>query len=480
MLRGISEETLNKAHELFKGAYDLKKTTVDLSTGLTGVNLEAPSKLLVPFLSPFRQTIGRTTRPGSQADFFRILTVTPGGRFSSVAGTRSNGISITKDKPSVTYKSYGELGNFQWESQFAGANLEDIRQRVKTLNLLLAMQREEGLIFGGNITALGTPTGVTTTPAATGAAAAGGVGIAAATYQVRVAALTWEGMKFASRIARTAKDTAQSFDASLVVPTQGGTVGITAAAANVPAVVGGTGDGMIGVTFNAIAGACGYAVYVDAHLQCILPAVTKVTLTGINTTGETVPGGDSSASATDFDGIIPQIVAAASGFAKKRLNGNFGTPSGNQITAIADAIQDVYDRYRVQPSRLLVGWDVHDQLDRKLASVANDRINLNYIVGPDGPKFEQLRYYPSPIDGRQIPIEQQPNLWGGMCLGVLDEVPIPDAQIPAAWQMIMGTDWVELAYAMTDPKEEFEQRAYGALAGYAAALQFIIYDIQRA
>lgn len=467
--------------ETFKSAFDLKKTTVDLSTGITGVNLEGPAKLLYPLLSPFRQTIGREVRPGSQADFMRILTVVPGGRFSSAAGTRSNGFTITKDKPSFTYKSYGQLGNFQWEAQIAGQNLkEDIRQRTRTLNLLAAMKREEGLIFGGNITALGTPTGLTTTPATTGAAAAGGVGIAAATYQCRVSALTWEGMNLASRVARTDKAAAQNFDASLSVPTQGGTIGITAAQANVAAVVGGTGDGIIGLTWNAIAGAFGYAIYVDNKLQCVLPAQTKVTLTGINTTGEAVPSGDSTASATDFDGMWPQLVAGTSGPAKKRLNNNLGTPSGNQITAIADAIQDVYDRFKVQPDRLLVAWDVHDQLDRKLASVANDRINLNYIVGPDGPKFEQLRFYPSPIDGRQIPIEQCPNLFGGMMMGVLDAVPIPDSEIPAAWKMLMGSDWVELAYAMTDPKEEFEQRAFGALAGYAPSMQFIIYDIHRA
>ncbi|HET6373015.1 MAG TPA: hypothetical protein VFG76_06895 [Candidatus Polarisedimenticolia bacterium] len=445
---------------------------MDLSTGLTGVNLEAPSKLLYPLLSPFRQTIGRETRPGSQADFFRILSVVPGGRFSSAAGTRSNGFTITKDKPSFNYKSYGQLGDFQWEAQYAGMNLEDIRKRVKTLNLLGALQREEGLIFGGNITALGTPTGVVTATATTGGT------IAAATYQVRVAALTWEGMRLASRVARTATDAAQSFDASLIVPTQGGTIGITAAAANTPIVTTGA-TSTITVTWNAIAGAFGYAVYIDNHLQCVLPSQTKVTFTAISTTGEAVPAGDSTASATDFDGIVPQIVAAATGPAKKRVNGNLGTPSGNQITVIADAIQDVYDRFKVQPSRLLVAWDVHDQLDRKLASVANDRVNLNYIVGPDGPKFEQLRFYPSPIDGRQIPIEQQPNLFGGMVLGVLDDAPIADSQIPAAWKMLMGSDWVELAYAIVNPKEEYEQRAFGALAGYCAVMQFILYDIQR-
>lgn len=474
-----------------KGAFDaLRKTTVDAtaaasvhslaSDGFMGVNLEAPAKLLVPLLSPFRQTIGREVLGGGSADWKEITAVAPGGRFSSAYGTRSNGYTITKGNKNAVFKSYGQFWDYQWEAEIQGRNFENVPDRVKTLNLLLALRREEGLIFGGNITALGTPTGLATTPATTGAAAAGGVGIAAATYQCRVAALTWEGMLFASRVARTSKSASQFFDASLVVPTQGGTVGITAAQANVAAVVGGSTDGIITMTWNAIAGAFGYAIYVDNKLQCVLPAQTKVTLTGINTTGEAVPGADSSASSTDFDGIVPQIVAAATGNMKRRVNLALSSPSGNQIPEIADAIQEGYDRYKVQPSRLIVGWDVHDQIDRKLASVTNDRINLNYMVGPEGPQFAQVRYYPSPVDGRQIPIEQQPNLFGGMILGVLDEVPIVDSEIPAAWKMKMGSDFQQLSYAMTNPKFEGEMRAYGALAGYANALQFILYDIHRA
>jgi hypothetical protein len=444
------------------------------------VNLEAPAKLLYPLLSPYRQTVGRKVMGGKNSEHKRILTVKPSGSLFAAEGVRATGWAITKDAPTVSFKSMGQLGDYTWESEIAGRNYEDIKQRTRTLNLLSAMQLEEGAIFGGNVTALGTPTGLTTTPATTGAAAVGGVGIAAATYQVRVAALSHEGMRQASRVARVDKAAAQNFDASLVVPTQGGTLGITAAQANVAAVVGGSTDGIIGLTWNPIAGAFGFAVYVDNHLQCILPSTTKCTLTGINTTGEAVPGADSSANANAFNGMVAQIVAAATGSMKKRVNTNLGTPSGNQITVIADAIQDGYDQFKVQPDRLLVAWDVHDQLDRKLASVANDRINLNYMVGPEGPKFEQLRFYPSPIDGRQIPIEQQPNLYGGQVLGVLDGVPIPDSEIPAAWQMHMGSDWVLLDYAVVNPKQEFESRSFGALAGYAPALQFILYDVQRA
>ncbi len=454
---------------------------MDLSTGLSGTDISPSVKLLVSLLSPFRQTIPRRTTGAKVHEVHRILTASQAGSAFIADGTASNEMAITKDAITITSREYGSKGSYTWASQFTGALTEDVKQRLRTLNLLIALQKEEGAIFGGNRTALGTPTGLTTTPATTGAAAAGGVGIAAATYQVRVAALTWEGMKTASRWARTDRAAAQNFDASLVVPTVSATVGITVPQANVAAVVGGSGDGIIGLVWNAIPGAMGYAVYVDAHLQCVLPAQTKVTLTGINTTGAGVPTADSTVNTLAFDGILPQIVAAASGFALKRVNGNLGTPVGNQLTPIADAIQDCYDRFRGPLKfRLLTNWDIHDQIDRKLSSVANDRIHINYNAGPGGVSFEQMQFYPSPVDGQQIPIEQNPNLPGGMILGVLDGINVPDANIPAAWEMLMGSDFVQLDYAMTAPSELFEQRAFGALAGYAPAFQFVLYDIQRA
>ena len=439
-------------------------------------------KLLVSLLSPFRQTIPRRTTGAKVHEVHRILTAAQAASVFTTDGTASNAIAITKDSVTITSKEYGALGSYTWASQFTGAlTNEDVKQRIRTLNLLIALQKEEGAIFGGNVTALGTPTGLTTTPATTGAAAVGGVGIAAATYQVRVAALTHEGMVTASRVARTDRTAAQNFDASLVVPTVSATVGITAAQANVAAVVGGTGDGIIGLVWAAIAGAMGYAVYVDNKLQCVLPAQTKVTLVGINTTGAAVPSADSSANANAFNGILPQIVAAASGFAKKRVNTNLGTPVGNQLTPIADAIQDCYDRFRGPLKfRLVTNWDIHDQIDRKLSAVANDRIHINYNAGPGGVQFQQIQYYPSPVDGTQIPIETNPNLPGGMILGVLDSIDVPDANIPAAWEMLMGSDFVQLDYAMTAPSESFEQRAFGALAGYAPSFQFVLYDIHRA
>jgi len=432
-------------------------------------------------MSTFRQTISRRTTGAKVHEVHRILTASQAASVFTTDGVASNPIAITKDSVTITSKEYGALGSYTWASQFTGALTEDVKQRIRTINLLLALQKEEGAIFGGNVAALGTPTGLTTTPATTGAAAVGGVGIAAATYQCRVSALTHEGMSTASRIARTDRVAAQNFDASLVVPTVSATVGITVPQANVAAVVGGTGDGIIGLTWNAIAGAMGYAVYVDAKLQCILPPQTKVTLTGINTTGAGVPGGDSTANAAAFNGILPQIVAAASGFAKKRVNTNLGSPVGNQLTPIADAIQDCYDRFKGPLKfRLVTNWDMHDQIDRKLSSVANDRIHINYNAGPGGVQFEQIQFYPSPVDGQQIPIEQNVNLPGGMILGVLDEITVPDANIPAAWEMLMGSDFVQLDYAMTAPVQNFEQRAFGALAGYAPSFQFVLYDIHRA
>src|SRR3990170_2374739 len=68
----------------------LLKATVDLGTGLTGTPLEAPAKLLVPLLSPFRQSISRETIGGKTQAWKAITGVTPTGGFFPAEGVKAN------------------------------------------------------------------------------------------------------------------------------------------------------------------------------------------------------------------------------------------------------------------------------------------------------------------------------------------------------------------------------------------------------
>jgi len=446
---------------------------------MTGFNLEAPAKLLTPLLAPFRQGISRVTLPGKGTNHKKITAVTPSGRFFAAQGTRANRFTLTLADVAVNYKSYGRMGDVTWEGKIAGMNYEDAKARAQALLLLQTLREEELVIIGGNVTALAAPTG------GSGVAATSGGALADATYRIRIFALTMEAVARASRVARPIAGNKFNFTA---VPTIDTAVGFSAASSEVSATVtGGGGAGQVTLTWTAVNGAVAYAIYVSTttgagnqKLQGIVTQ-TEVVITHTNTTAAADPtGGDTSADTQSFDGIVAQLFAAGSGAYTKRLNAPLSAAIGHQIPEIRDALVDMYDRTKVVPDRMLVGSQEQEVIDMSLSSVANDRVNIVYNAAAGGVQFQTQKWYASPVgQSKQIAIEENPNLPGGMILFLIDEVPYQSSEIPAAWQMHMGQDLARLDYAFTKPAEEFEIRHYGALAGYAPGLQGAIHDIHR-
>lgn len=475
MFSELTSQTLQKCKDAIRSMREsgLLKATVDSTTGMTGYNLQAPANLIVPILSPFRQSVGRVTIPGKGTNWKYITAVTPeaGQPFFAAFGAKAKNLGITMSDASATYRSYGRVGSVEWEGQVQSRNFEDARARTETLLLLQVLKEEELVILGGNRTALGTPAGVATATATTGGT------VAAATYQIRVAALTLEGMARASKVSRPARLT-NNYTVPATAVTIDASFGITAAAANTQQITTGAAS-TITVTWTAIPGAAGYAIWIDNKLQIVVPAVSKVVLLNVTTGGAAVPSADSTASTSAFDGILAQLVA--NGAYLKRLNAPMSSASGTQVPELADMLSDIYDRVKEEPDRLLMGWTEADAIDNKLAAVSNDRLNLNIQVNGDSPAASMPKFtsYKTPR-GKVIPIEENPNIPGGMILALKDSVAIPNSDIPSPWQMHMGQELTRLEYAMTAPLDEFEIRGHGALAGYAPTFQGVIYDIQPA
>lgn len=470
-LSEVTSETLAKAADLIK---NLRKAgeTITTSTGLVPYNLEAPAKLLVPMLSDFRQYVGRKVYGGTGTNWRAITSVTPSGAFKATEGTKANGLAIAKTDYSTSFLPYGRLGNVTWEAQKAGKGYEDARARAESLTLLSFLKEEEGVILGGSTSSLAAPTGLAVSPSAGGS-------IPAAAYNIRVAALSLEGVYRASKVSYPAMGT-NDYDLSNPGTLDNASANPIGAGLACAQVAGTTASSNLSLTctWNAVAGAAGYAIYVDNH-YCGTVTQTKAVIKAIPTsnTGQAVPASDKS-DASPFKGIIGQLLTAGSGAYTKNLAATLGTATGNQILPIADMITDIYARTRgVEPDRLVMGWPEAGAIDRILSSVTNDRINIVYNAGEGGVQFKKMGFYPSPVSGKQIKIEVVPNLPGGMILGLIDSVPIPDAEIPSPWQLHMASDVERIDYAVVAPVEEFEVRAYGALAGYAPALQGIIYNV---
>lgn len=477
-LQALINETITKTQEAITGLTKDGKLqkSIDLGTGLQGTPLEAPAKLLVPLLSPFRQSIAREVIGAKTQAYKRITGVTPSGGFFPAEGTKANLFTLQTDNPSITFRSYGRGSNVTWEAQVGGRSFEDVRSRDEALLILQVLKEEELVIIGGNRTALGAVAGLAVTAQTSGGA------LADATYRVRVFALTLEAAGRASKISRPT--TGNKFDGT-VPPTVDTAVGFSVASAEGSATVtGGGGLGTITITWTPKAGAVAYAVYVSTttgagnqKLQCVV-SQSKVVLTAMNTTGAADPtGGDTSANSAAFDGIIPQLFAAGSNAYLKALSAPLSAAAGNQIPEIQAMLDDIYDRTKTEPDRLVMGWTETNGISQKLISVANDRVSITISpTDAENGGLPRVEWYKSPR-GKRIKIEENPNLPGGMILGLIDSVPYANSEIPAAWKMWMGSDLTRLDYGMVAPKNEYEIRAFGALAGYAPALQGVIHDI---
>ena len=484
-LHALTEDTIAKVQTQLAAlkAGGLEKATVDLGVGLTGFNLEAPAKLLVPIVSGVRDRIPRRTVAGIGTNWKAITAVTPSGAFKAADGVRSTGFDITKTDYSTSYGEYGQFGDVTWAGEIAAQNFDDARARAETLALLQFLRREWGVMAGGHTTNLGAG------PAPTVVAGTSGGNLADDEYWVYPVPLTLPGVAGASRIARPTGGESNNYDFS-TAPTLNlnDGVGLPDAGDVSATITGGSGNGKLTVTWTWDKDAVAYAVYVglatgstNAKLQGIVTQ-SEVVITDFNTTGAAPNTSDTSGNAP-FKGMWHQLTAAGSGSYLKRLNGPLSAAVGRGIPEIDEMLDDIYERTKEEPDILMVGYQEHGSIDDKLAAVSQDRIKLNVSVPSQGdlssemlPRFTTYKSR----RGKVLRLIEDNVLPGGAIMAIKDEVMIPNSQIPNAWQMHMGRDLARLDYAMANPKFEFEVRAYGALAGYAPSFQGMIYDIHAA
>ncbi len=486
-------EDMGTALAKFEEALKLAKTAVDintaygslgavnptLGTGLTGVNLDAKAKLIVPILAPYRQRVGRVTRPGIGTNWKYITGLTRGGTFKSADKTRSSGFTISTAVASALYAEYGKFGDVSWSGSIAGANFEDLRARAEILTLLQFLRDEESAILGATVTALGAgPTPVLSQSASGGALSDGAL-------FVYLVPLSQHGVIGASRIARPIAGNKYDFTTPPTLNLLDG-VGLPTAANTTITLNGGGAAQSLTITWTWAKEAMAYAVYIgtasgsaNAKLQGIVTQA-KVVVTSTNTTGAAPNTADTSNNGP-FVGMRGQLVVSGSGaYVKDQAAAPLSAAVGRGIPEIDAMCNDIFDRVKEDPDRLLMNWSEHQAIDDSLAAVSNDRVKFNVNVTGETssevlPRFTTYKT----SRGKSIFMEENPNLPGGCIMALKDAVQIPDSEIPNAWQMHMGRDMQRLDYAFSNPLYEFEIRAFGALAGYAPSFQGLIYNIAK-
>jgi hypothetical protein len=457
--------------------------TSPLSTSFAAFDLEAPAKLLTPRPTPLRNMIARKsgvgtahrikritgytgTGTGGQGQIWPGVTETSTATFGSIAYERGPKISYTAEDAIFPYFSFSLSDSVSFDANYSGLGYQDLRQLSSTSTLYSSMLMEERMLLMSRGTASGL-SGALAAPSTVTlgqrAAANGEVALAATTYYVYT---TSDAGAFGESVSSTVQ--------SLAV----------------------TSGNVLTVTVNNVVGALGTKVYIgtttgnaNAKFQGRFTSLTGVIngAGGLSTNDSivystastvTAPTADSSAYATGYDGIIPQIIA--NGGYTNEINSQFSTSNpGAEFQAVFGGL---YDSVKADPDLILLNGADRKQLSDaiKNGSTANYRLNLsqdesgNYVGGA------VIGGLHNEVTGKLVDLMVHPWLPQGVAPVISKTLPIPDTEVSDVWSVVNVQDYQGIQWPVTQFSYDFSTYWRGTLVGYAPAWNGIVTGIKSA
>jgi hypothetical protein len=469
--------------------------TTPLSTSFAAFDLEAPAKLLTPRPTPLRNRIPRKkgvgtshrvkrilgytgTGTGGQGNIWPGITETTQNNFAPGAANafyleRGPQISYTADDLVLPYNSYSLSDQVSFDANFSGMGYEDLRQLSSTSTLYATMLMEERMMLYARGTASGysgaiaAPATVTlTSPVASGSETA----LAAATYYVYVTS--------------NAGISGSGFGESIVSTVQSTTVA--------------SGD-VLNIAWTAVSGAIGYNIYVGTSTgtaNCTFQGVaqgTSAVIQGAGTVGLlgnnfalTTTGAaasranaDTSAYATGYDGIIPTVTGANSGF-NNTINTTFST--SNPGVEYQNVFYALYNSVKADPDEILINGADRKQLSDSIknGSTANYRLNLTQTETGDYVGGATIGALNNEITGKMVPLTVHPWLQQGISPVLSYTLPIPDTEVSDVWAAINVQDYMGIQWPVVQFSYDFSTYFRGTFFCYAPAWNGAVSGIQNA
>jgi hypothetical protein len=452
--------------------------TSPLSTSFAQFDLEAPSKLLTPRPTPLRNKLVRKkgigtshrvkrvtgftgTGTGGQGQIFPGVTESTTTTFGSIAFQRGPKISYTADDLNVPYFSYSLSDAVSWDANYSALGFQDLRQLSTTSTLYAAMLMEERMLLMSRGTAAGL-SGALAAPTVTltqTAAGTGETGLANATYFVY------------------ATSDAGAFGESVSSTVQSITI---------------TGTQVLNVTVNNVAGSLGTKVYIgtttgnaNAKLQGRFTGLTGRVIGSGSTLNDniiysttsttTAPTADTSAYATGYDGIIPQILA---GGVVSDINSQFST--ANPGVEFQNIFGTLWDNVKGDPDEIWLNGSDRKQLSDSIknGSTANYRLNLNQTETGDYVGGAVIGGLNNEVTGKLVNLAVHPWLPQGVAPVLSYTLPIPDTQVSDVWAVVNVQDYQGVQWPVTQFAYENSVYWRGTLVGYAPAWNGIVTGIK--
>jgi hypothetical protein len=455
-----------------------------LSTAFAQYDLEAPAKLLTPRPTPLRNKLVRKKGIGTSHRVKRITGFTGTGTggvgqtwpgvtesttttFGSINFQRGPKISYAADDLNVPYFSYSLSDAVSWDANYSGQGFQDLRQLSTTSTLYAAMLMEERMLLMARGTdaaysgALAAPT-ITVTQQA---AATGATGLTNGVYYVRVTA---DAGAFGESVS--------SSEATITIAsTQSMTITVTAPATT----VGNLGYNVyIGTTTGAA-----NTVYQGrfTSLVGIVNAAGPTTNDNIlySTTSTRVPSAatNTSAFATGYDGILPQIFKNGT---VNRINSQFSTT--NPGLEYQNVFGTLWDTVKADPDEIWLNGSDRKQLSDaiKNGTTSNYRLNLSQTDTGDYVGGAVIGALNNEITGKLVNLSVHPWLPQGVSPVLSYTLPIPDTQVSDVWAVVNVQDYQGVQWPVTQFAYENSVYWRGALVGYAPAWNAVVSGIKSA
>ena len=454
---------------------DGSTTGSPIGTGLVPFDLEAPAKYLAPRPTPLRNKLPREKGQGTSRRFKRITGITgsgtggvgvfhpgisettqnnfaPSGASNALYLNRGAKITYAGDDKVVPYFEFGVSDSVSFAAQYAGQGFQDVRALSAQSLLYSSMLLEERMLLMGRGSNASYFSGALSAPSITitlRAPVAGETAISGAGTNIYVKATSDAG------------DFGQS---------------VLSSVASVAASAGTVAD--VKIT-SAVTGALGYRVYSGtgssqpADSALFLDGRTgslTYTLQGAfpTTIAASTAASDTSAYANGYDGIMPTVTGANSGYTKN-INGSFNATSpGSEFQT---AFASLYDSVKADPDEILFNGTDRKNLSELLknSSSNNYRLTLTQDEIGNAVMGSVITAIQNEVTGKVVPMTVHPWMPQGNTAILSYTLPIPDSQVSNVWSVVNVQDYMGINWPVIDFQYQISSYWQGTFLCYAPA-----------
>lgn len=511
-----------------KNSAQLNKSFTAGNLGLNGVpyglvpfDLLAPSRLIYPVYTLFRNKFPRPAGQGASRQVYGLLGISG----SQTGGQGVVDISIpelvqsggglgatqwplnlpgsgkqTEYKLNVPYRFFGLTESLSWLAQFEGQGFEDISALANLVLLQEMMLGEEYQMLAGSSQNLATPAAVTLSARTAGSNETALV-TTGSNASVKVTALNYFGESIASAVATTTTASGQVLDVT-ITPVPG------AQQYNIYFGANSTSNIYLqaGTSVQNGSGAAGSTVYQGAQTanavggtRFTIQGAGATTANGAAMTVDTGTGGNNR-----MEGLIPTLTGLSStgsgpytnvGFESANVwkggyvNQSVGTHlSTNAIFTALDALWENNGMnnvspgvYKADPSEIVAdGGD--------LMRLANDMLlqgnSLNYLLNISQDQISGIRAgaavaeFVNPVTRSTVKLTVHPWMSQGTALLMSYQLPQTWSHVDNAWEMTVVQDYVSVAWPVIDATFRYSIFLLGSLVAHAPFYSGILQGLQ--